>query len=60
MELQEILKGKSVGEAELKVLTENLNQLSEADKIRFGFIEAPVKEAKPAKVKEAKPAKKAN
>lgn len=36
--LEQILKKESVNEQDIKILNANLHLLSEADKLRFGFI----------------------
>lgn len=54
MELEKILKMESIGEAELKVLTANLHKLSDSDKVKFGFMEAPVVAEKPKTIKSKK------
>ena len=41
--LQEVLKKDTIGEEDLKVLSMNMNVLSDEDKVRFGFMAAPVK-----------------
>lgn len=52
--LEEILKKKSIGEEDLKVLSANLHRLSEKDKARFGLVSSPVVEEKPKAVKKPK------
>ena len=37
--LQEVLEKEVIGEEELAILSENIDILSDKDKVRFGFIE---------------------
>ena len=52
MSLEEVLRSKSIGEAELKVLSANMHLLTDEQLIKYGFLEK--KEELPKVAKKAK------